>query len=433
MKKRILKIFLIILAFLLVLVAFAYFFLNPYKGSVLDWKKQNVKLQQVLTKKQATDDLHFIEDKISALHYSARNGLPAAFKKQYEQEIVSLSDHPTILQVWQAGSRMLHTLDDGHSAIYGYIDERSYSDADYSFINNDVYITIGGQSYRVTKICGTDIDLLKRNASLQLSYENEIYRDYQFLFYLKTDAKLEWLGCPSFSQYTVEYCKNEKTQAIVISPDTLSENAAPEKWVSYRIDKADNIGILTLNKCKDNDEYKKSLYDFFTEVKKSGVTNVAIDLRENGGGSSYVLNDFIRYLNVDRYQDYTSYHRLKLISFKDPGSTTVKNSKIHDLLFNGKVYVLTSPETFSSAMNFSVVLQDNKLAQVIGEPSGNKPCQYGEVVTFLLPNSKMYFCTTFAYFERPDKSKIQEAYQVPDYDTSLDKAIDKLFEITREK
>lgn len=244
---------------------------------------------------------------------------------------------------------------DGHSGIYEYIDKRSYSGVVYSIVNNDVYITVSNQVYRVTKICGTNIELLKKNAYLGLSYENGIYRDYQFLSYLKTDAELEWLGCPPFNQYTVEYYKNDKVQTVVIPPDQLSRNTTAQEWISYRIDKADDVGILTLNKCKNNDEYKKTLRGFFTEIKKYGITNVAVDLRKNGGGSPSVLNEFIRYLNVENYQDYTSYHRLKLISFKDPGCPTVKNSKITNLLFSGKVYALTSPATFSSAMNFSVV------------------------------------------------------------------------------
>jgi Periplasmic protease len=429
--KKVLKILLIGLILLAILAAVGYFFFDPYLGSTEDWQEQNVKLQRTLTKKQALDDLNFIKDKVGALHYSARNGLSSAFKKQYEKEIAGLSDKPTVLSVWRAGCRILHTLNDGHSTIYAYLDARSYSKANYSIAGNAVYIKLNNRSFRVEKICGADINLLRQNGSAQFSYENSIYRDYRFLSDLKVDAGLEFLGCPPFGQYTVAYDDNGRTRTVTIPRDQNSENSTAEKWVGYRIDKPDNVGIFTLNSCNDNDEYRKTLHNFFAAVKKSGVTNVAVDLRENGGGNSLVLNDFIRYLNVGRYQYFTSYHRLKLISFKDPFSATVENSRITDLLFKGKVYVLTSPETFSSAMQFSVVLQDNGLAKVIGEPSGNKPSQYGKVVTFLLPNIKMYFSTTYAYFERPDKTKVNAAYQVPDYPVSSAKAVDRLCEITR--
>lgn len=411
--------------------AVAYCFFDPYKGSISNWKKQDVKLQKALTRKQAIDDLNFIKDKVNTLHYSTRNGLLPAFKSQYEKEVKNLSDKPTVLQVWQAGCRMLHTLNDGHSTIFEYTDERSYRGADYSIAGDVVSININNQSFRVNKVCGVDINSLEQNAAAQLSYENDIYRNYRFLSCLQVDTELEWLGCPHFNQYTVEYNNNGTIQTVTIPPDQYADTATAKKWFSYRIDKPNNVGIFTLNSCRDNDEYRKTLHDFFAEIKKDGITNIAVDLRTNGGGSSFVLNDFIRYLNVDQYQDFASYHRLKLISFKDPVSATVHNKKITDLLYKGKVYVLTSSETFSSAMQFSVVLQDNKLAQIIGEPSGNKPCQYGEVVTFLLPNIKMYFSTTYAYFERPDQSKSAVAYQVPDYSTPSATALDKLDSIVR--
>jgi C-terminal processing protease CtpA/Prc len=429
-SHKILKIFGILIGIIAVLFLVAYFYLNPYRGSVADWTKQNVKLEQILEKKQALDDLDFIKTKVSELHYSARNGLPDAFAKQYAYEKEHLSAKPTLLEVWQAGSRMLHTLNDGHSTLSSYIDERVYTNINYSFENNAVYITIGDKKYKVDKINHMDIQTLMQNAFKQISYENEIYRDYEFLVALEFESNLRWIGSPKFDTYTVEYENDGKTEQVEFQPAVLKQSAAnSSKWVSYQIDKEHNVGNFTLNSCTDNDEYKNTLKDFFTAVKKAGVTNVAVDLRSNGGGSSLVANEFIRYLNVDKVNDYTSYYRLKLFNIKAP-FTTIDNKKENDLLFKGNVYVLTSPATFSSAMNFSVLLQDNGLAKVIGEPCGNKPTQYGEAVTFLLPNSKLYFSTTFAYFERPNKKTVDADTQVPDYLVQSQDAISKLYEIT---
>jgi C-terminal processing protease CtpA/Prc len=97
-----------------------------------------------------------------------------------------------------------------------------------------------------------------------------------------------------------------------------------------------------------------------------------------------------------------------------------------DYLYDGKVYVLTSNQTFSSATMFSVYLQDNGFAKVIGEPSGNSPSAYGDVLTFQLPNSKLMFQTTFKYFKRPDISKDSIKTQVPDYAVPAEDAINEL-------
>lgn len=51
---------------------------------------------------------------------------------------------------------------------------------------------------------------------------------------------------------------------------------------------------------------KEGLYNFFQEVSKNNIQNIAIDLRENTGGNSLVINQFIRYLDVDTYFGYSS-------------------------------------------------------------------------------------------------------------------------------
>lgn len=427
--RKFIKTSLFVFAGFAILLLMLYFLFNAYRGSVSTWQKQNVQIEQVLTKKQAADDLRYIKEKVNQLHYSARNGLPKNFEKQYEYEIEHLSSKPTVLKVWQAGSRILQTLDDAHSTLYAYIDDRSYKNIDYSLNNNELFININKNQYKVNKINGASINVLMKNAYSQISYENDIYRDYEFISSLKHESEIEWLGSPSFNTYTVEYVDNGDAKNITFQPDNVSSKSSTN-WVYFQIDKANNVGIFTLKRCNYNDEYKQVLNNFFAAVRKNHITNIAVDLRENSGGSSLVANEFIRYLNVDQFKDYTSYYRLKIISGKSPFNT-IKNKKISSLLFNDKVYVLTSPKTFSSAMNFSVLLQDNKLAKVIGEPCGNKPSQYGEVVTFLLPDSKLYFSTTIAYFERPDKSIAGASFQVPDYSVPYKDALYKLYELTK--
>ena len=52
----------------------------------------------------------------------------------------------------------------------------------------------------------------------------------------------------------------------------------------------------------EREEYEKTLASFFEEVEKENIQNVVVDLRGNGGGNSWVANEFITYLDVDKYQ-----------------------------------------------------------------------------------------------------------------------------------
>jgi hypothetical protein len=262
-----------------------------------------------------------------------------------------------------------------------------------------------------------------------LSYENDIFKEFSILSNLQSLSGVSLLTGKYSADYIVTYLDHGVMidKKIELYKSTESETT-PSDFVSYTIDSDKNVAIFTLNKCRYNKHYKKVLKDFFTEIKEKKITNIAVDLRNNGGGSSLVANEFVKYLNVDKIDGYTSYFRLRIIHGKGPFHTLSGNKKIN-FIYNGSIYVLTSAQTFSSALNFSVLLQDNKLAKVIGEPCGNKPSQYGETVTFLMPNSKLYFNCSIGYFARPDKTVTDEPYQTPDYLTEPELADEKLYEL----
>ena len=69
------------------------------------------------------------------------------------------------------------------------------------------------------------------------------------------------------------------------------------------------------------------------------------------------------------------------------------NKKIgrQELLFAGRLFVLTSPNTFSSANMFAAVIQDNRIGTIVGEPTGNQPSCYGHPLSFRMPRTGISF------------------------------------------
>ena len=67
--------------------------------------------------------------------------------------------------------------------------------------------------------------------------------------------------------------------------------------------------------CRDKD----CLENMFREVKAHNIQNVAVDVRNNGGGSSLVINSFFRYLDIDDFYESSWNTRL--------GPFTVKHKK----------------------------------------------------------------------------------------------------------
>ena len=89
--------------------------------------------------------------------------------------------------------------------------------------------------------------------------------------------------------------------------------------------------------------------------------------------------------------------------------------------------MLTSQYTFSSAMDFATVIQDNGIGKVIGEIPGNMPTAYGDKLSFQLPASKLVLSVSYKKFYRVDITKSIEPL-IPDYTVDADKAEEKLVE-----
>lgn len=77
----------------------------------------------------------------------------------------------------------------------------------------------------------------------------------------------------------------------------IKKNIETEPFVSYKIDKENSVGIFTLNSCKNNEEYRFNVDNFFSDIAKNNIKNVVIDLRKNTGGNSSVITYFYRYIS----------------------------------------------------------------------------------------------------------------------------------------
>jgi C-terminal processing protease CtpA/Prc len=105
-------------------------------------------------------------------------------------------------------------------------------------------------------------------------------------------------------------------------------------------------------------------------VEGAAVECLIIDLRNNLGGNSTLLEPFIAKLE--------------------------KCEKINKV---GALYVIIGRDTFSSALLNAYAIKNKTRAVLVGEPSGGKPNCYGEVESFKLDNSKVKICYSSKYYK----------------------------------
>lgn len=112
------------------------------------------------------------------------------------------------------------------------------------------------------------------------------------------------------------------------------------------------------------DDQHKTIREYGQEIlqllDRQPFERLIIDLRQNGGGNSALLEPFISRLAGRK-----------------------------ELKPRGSLITLIGHGTFSSAQLNAVSLREKAHSVLIGDPTGQKPNSYGEIKNFILPNSKL--------------------------------------------
>lgn len=428
--KKLSKILLFIISLGTIVFGFVGVYCNPY------WNTYNYRNTSVisnpynyeLTKREALQDLEYAMKKLRSIHpvfYHNTNKIIEAKYESIKKEIEN-KDKVTVAYLEARIESILSLLGDAHTkAIGNYGEYHIMKDSNLHNNNGD----------KLIKINGVNIIELWNDKKILFSYEMEEAGFKEFCKQLLLLEELVKMEIPVDSiVYTYDsngvetdytYTKDDfLIQSEYYEYNNMKVDNEYQSFVYYEIDKDNDVTILTLDKCINNDLYKITLKNMFREIKDNNIGNVAVDLRNNSGGNSSVATEFIKYLNVDEYVEWASEDRYGLITIKNE-EKKIKNEKYDSLLFSGNVYVLTSIDSFSSAMNFAMYIKDNNIGKVIGETSSNNPNSYGDVTFHLLPNSKIFMQISYKRWYRISTIKNEEFVE-PNIKCDSKEAIDVL-------
>ena len=378
-------------------------------------------LETEISKEQAIKDLKYVFDTVSANHPAlltdgnAENEFNSSYVK-LRRELMS-KDSVTVNELWEKSAELVCTLDDAHTIV-------TVSGTEY--VNGGSEISTAYRSGTLLSIDGISADSMKEHFKKVFPYEPQVsfYADYMFGVALEYGSWLTLLGADVSDGVDVVIGENGETKHFDMTDEPPERKQL--ELCSYKIDKENSLGVFTLNRCEMSQEYTDRLLEFFSAVRDNNIGNIAVDLRSNGGGTTEVINEFLRYINISDYKLFGGTDiRIggNLISYRDE----ITPNKPVDNAFDGRVYVLTSQYTFSSAMDFATVIQDNGIGKVIGETPGNMPTAYGDKRGFQLPESKLVLSVSYKKFYRVDINKSEEPL-IPDCTVNADEALEKLVE-----
>jgi hypothetical protein len=428
--------------------------LNPHRGVIKTYEVSN-DLDYVLSQTEAKADFDYFEKHLKSRHplwleeeTNVRNEIEKALANG--KELIEKINEIKVIDLWRIYSGILSLLHDGHTSIIW------NKKNNQKFINDFTQVINYGNPLFMDGVKTEEIfEIFKSLTSWEIekSAESRFYGTYALSEHYERLCGIDTSDGVTFTYnidgkntdfhydfvegskviYPAEEKKVEKESEEVIKDefDIHSEQIINEmyafcndKSVFYKIDYTYDLGLLVLTSCDYDKYYKETVKNFFDEVINKNISNVVVDLRGNGGGSSLVADEFIKYLNIDKFKSFDSAVRYGNFLMKNK-DVVVKNPPVEQK-FKGNVYVLTDIYTYSSAMDFAMFITDNKLGTIIGEASGNKPECYGDRLDFMLPKSKLILTVSYKKWYRVDRSKSDQLIE-PDIPCESKKALSKLY------
>ncbi|MBD5350132.1 MAG: hypothetical protein HDR89_04525 [Bacteroides sp.] len=216
---------------------------------------------------------------------------------------------------------------------------------------------------------------------------------------------------------------------------------------SFEVDSVNNVAVMDFRSFSNTNRMVHFADSMFRELKNKNITNLIIDLRNNGGGNSEVGDILLQYISPEPFvQMEKSLIRVtpttaKLIGngsitpmfelFETNPSDYILPRTVDQGHYSGKVYLLTSNSTFSSAGSFAWAFKVCGMGTVIGEETGGMNVHYGDILSYDLPISQLNMSISFKRFWqfRADEKDIHGT--IPDISVPSSRALDEAMKLAK--
>ncbi len=247
-------------------------------------------------------------------------------------------------------------------------------------------------------------------------------------------------------------------------------------WLGFEFHRKKPNAVLDGIYDPDRPVLKDYLASTIRDINRQGITNLILDLRYNGGGDTELCKQLLYFLTsrTNLLDSREFEYNLKFLAYDDPEESrkirswylkkfgaeppsgqllrtpyqerlffdniTDRNSPYYITpdrpAFSGKIIVLANQNTGSAAALLTGLMQDNRLAVIVGTTTGNNPTGPTSMTPFKLPHSRILVSLPSKYDERALPSNgdiLQPDYWVEnamaDNQTGRDAAFEKALEL----
>lgn len=375
-----------------------------------------------LTQEQMKRDLDFLQEMVTGVHPKTYGGVPPEIRQAMQQAYQEIEQIDNVWQFYFVTQQVMNSLKDGHSSILRpnekIIEQLPFT---YQWLEEGLYVTSSSgwlhKGDKIIEIGGKNEQELIEMLQSFVSYDNvhDLKRRTNTDRILTIAPYLQYFGLTDGHKVQVTVERSGKIILGEVDIQLRTNHPYPEsKLFEYRVYKEDDLAVFRIDSFSPFNEYnKKVIQNFFETVKKEGVHHVAIDLRYNDGGSTMFGDYILSFLEIPSYRNLkTAVRYSTVVSQLTSGVPSEKQEMLyfdsgiipvpaHEYSFAGKLYIITSSQTYSAATDLATVVQDNRIGTIVGEAPGGKPSSYGDILSFELPESKFRLFISFKWIERP--------------------------------
>jgi Peptidase family S41 len=388
------------------------------------------------TKAEVEQDLNFAFERLISIHpiFIDKTELIHFQNKLLEIE-KSIKDSMTQNEVYLLLAPVFASLNDGHTGVIVPTDQRlEYTKAGgksfpffVDIVNDSIYVSFycGNNTSpfqsgeQILEINGISASEMVHNMESLLSGEipaikqKEIANKFRFLI---------WILYGFEDNYELVIKKNrheiQRTTIPGVSSAEFMQNIkrmpkTNQNYYALDINQSKESAIMIIKSFGDLEGFCAFADSAFTKIKENEIKNLVIDIRDNGGGRSIVVDSLMNYLTDKTYSQYRkieiriSAELKKHYEDRYPDRLDWINSyTIDDLVvpernlektqekgtrFNGNLFLLTNKATFSAAATFAGIFKELSLGTIIGEETGGTISYFGDFWFMKTPNAGIMF------------------------------------------
>lgn len=219
---------------------------------------------------------------------------------------------------------------------------------------------------------------------------------------------------------------------------------------SFRILKEEGAAVVDFRSCDDPQGMQQFADSLFATLRREGIRNLIVDVRQNGGGNSQVGDVLLRYLAARPFTQFAralmrvtpTTRRLLGDPSLVPGWSFSENADTSRFIrpltaeeghFGGRAYLLTSHRTFSAAAAFAWAFKAFGAGTVVGEEAGGMGVSFGDFVRYTLPASRLTCTISHKRFWHYGADEEDIHGVLPDYPVPQQDALQKAMELIKEE